>query len=193
MGRKTSARHGGCGQLRVIGGLWRGRKLPVAQIEGLRPTSDPVRETLFNWLASCIPGARVLDCFCGTGALSIEALSRGAKEAVMVEKAASAARVLSENLQRLAADNAQVVNADSLLWLSRPAREPFDIIFLDPPFRKGLLSQTCALLQEGGYLCNETIVYIETEKELVLDGIPEDWCQFKEKIAGQVRYGLWHL
>ena len=191
MRRKTNTRHGGCGQLRIIGGEWRGRKLPVADIEGLRPTSDRVRETVFNWLAPYIPGARVLDCFSGTGALSLEALSRGAKEAVMIEKAPSAARTLIDNLALLSASHGQVMNTDSLSWLSQRASQSFDIIFLDPPFRKGLLNQTCDLLQENGYLNNETIIYIEVEKELSLDALPQDWCQFKEKVAGQVRYSLW--
>ncbi len=193
MRRKTNARHGGSGQLRIIAGEWRGRKLPVADIEGLRPTADRVRETVFNWLAPYIPGARVLDCFSGTGALSLEALSRGAKEALMLEKANSAARTLTDNLAALSANNGQVINIDSLNWLTQSADQPFDIIFLDPPFRQGLLNQTCELLQNNGYLSNETIIYIEVEKELSLDSLPAGWCQFKEKIAGQVRYSLWSL
>ena len=192
-GVKSDARHGGRGQLRIIAGEWRGRKLPVADIEGLRPTSDRVRETVFNWLSPYIPGARVLDCFSGTGALSLEALSRGASEVVMLEQAAAAANVLKSNLATLASNKAQVFNTDSLDWLTQAASNSFDIIFLDPPFRKGLLAKVCELLQRHGYINDQTIIYIEMEKEFQLTDLPPAWQQLKEKVAGQVRYGLWTL
>ena len=193
MRRKNNARHGGAGQLRIIAGEWRGRKLPVADIEGLRPTPDRVRETVFNWLAPYIPGARVLDCFSGSGALSLESLSRGASSAVMLEKASAAAQALISNLVLLSASQGAVVNTDSLVWLSRPAEAPFDVVFLDPPFRKELLEQTCQLLITNGYVSSDTVVYIEAEKELSLAVVPESWHLFKEKVAGQVRYSLWRV
>ena len=193
MHRNNSSRHSGAGQLRIIAGEWRGRKLPVAHIEGLRPTSDRVRETVFNWLAPYVPGAHVLDCFSGSGALSLEALSRGAKSAVMLEKATQASKTLNSNLTLLSARNGKAINTDSLTWLTQPAQKPFDIIFLDPPFRKELLTKTCQLLSDNRYVTANSIIYIEAEKELSLAELPPNWHLFKEKTAGQARYTLWQV
>ncbi|WP_062265838.1 16S rRNA (guanine(966)-N(2))-methyltransferase RsmD [Endozoicomonas arenosclerae] len=180
----------GGGQLRIIGGQWRSRKLPVADLPGLRPTSDRVRETLFNWLAPYVPGARVLDCFSGTGALSFESLSRGAKEAVMLEAAPEAASILKKNLDTLQAENARVIRTDSLKWLQQPADQPYDLIFLDPPFRQGLLEETCQLLEGNGYINKNTLIYIEVEKELSPLPVPASWSLSKSKTAGQLSYYL---
>ena len=193
MARKASGKpsgKGGSGQIRIIAGDWRGRKLPVAELPGLRPTSDRVRETVFNWLAPYIPGARVLDCFSGTGALSLEALSRGAKEAVMLEMATPAVKMLKSNLTLLKADNGQVHGTNTLQFLSKPCTEPFDVIFLDPPFRQDMLEETCRLLQENGYVHNQSILYIEVEKELDPLPVPEQWQRLKNKQAGQVSFNL---
>ena len=180
------------GQLRIIGGEWRSRKLPIADLPGLRPTSDRVRETVFNWLMPYVPGAKVLDCFSGTGALALEALSRGAQSAVLLEAAAPAARLLTTNLQTLNADNAQVIHTDSLNWLKTPNEsKAFDLIFLDPPFRKGLLEETCRLLSENGYIDDNTLIYIEVEKELQPLPVPHQWNQLKAKTAGQLSYYLY--
>ena len=186
---KTSPK-GGSGQIRIIAGDWRGRKLPVADIPGLRPTSDRVRETVFNWLAPYIPGARVLDCFSGTGALSLEALSRGAREAVMLEMATPAVNTLKSNLAMLKAGNGNVVDTDSLRFLNQPAEQPFDVIFLDPPFRQGLLEETCRLLSDNNYLHADSIIYVEVEKELNPLPVPETWQLIKSKNAGQVSFNL---
>ncbi|KEQ19331.1 16S rRNA (guanine(966)-N(2))-methyltransferase RsmD [Endozoicomonas numazuensis] len=180
----------GGGQLRIIGGQWRSRKLPVADLSGLRPTSDRVRETLFNWLAPYVLGARVLDCFSGTGALSLESLSRGAKEATLLEAASEASKLLKENLKTLQAENATVVRTDSLKWLQQPADQAFDLIFLDPPFRQGLLEETCRLLNTHDYIHSGTLVYIEVEKELSPLPIPSNWSVIKTKTAGQLSYYL---
>ncbi|WP_252177117.1 16S rRNA (guanine(966)-N(2))-methyltransferase RsmD [Endozoicomonas sp. 4G] len=180
----------GSGQLRIIGGQWRSRKLPVADLPGLRPTSDRVRETLFNWLMPHVPGARVLDCFSGTGALSFESLSRGAKEAILLETAAEAASQLDKNLKTLQADNARVIRTDSLKWLQQSADKAFDLIFLDPPFRQGLLAETCRLLDENGYLHSNTLIYVEVEKELSPLPVPANWTVIKTKMAGQLSYCL---
>ncbi|MGI9274392.1 MAG: 16S rRNA (guanine(966)-N(2))-methyltransferase RsmD [Endozoicomonas sp.] len=191
MARKPASKHSSGGQLRIIAGEWRSRKLPVADLPGLRPTSDRVRETVFNWLAPYVPGAKVLDCFSGTGALSLEALSRGASEAVMLEMAATAANTLKSNLATLNAENARVINTDSMKWLKQPAQTPFDLIFLDPPFRKDLLKETCQLLEDNGYLNDDTLIYIEGEKELLPLPVPETWSFLRQKNAGQVCFSLW--
>lgn len=181
----------GAGQLRIIAGEWRGRKLPVADLPGLRPTSDRVRETVFNWLNMYIPGAHVLDCFSGTGALSLEALSRGAASAVMLEKAGPAAQTLRANLATLKSDKGQVFNIDSLQWLQQAARKSFDVVFLDPPFRMDLLPNTCELLERNGYLNENSLIYVEAEKELPPFPVPCSWQPLKSKTAGQVCFTLW--
>ncbi|MGH8108729.1 MAG: 16S rRNA (guanine(966)-N(2))-methyltransferase RsmD, partial [Arenimonas sp.] len=122
------------GQVRIISGLWRGSKLPVESYPGLRPTSDRVRETLFNWLQSQIAGKRVLDCFAGTGALGFEAASRGAAEVVLLEKVPALVNSLRESATRLKAGNLKVESSDSFSWLGRQPTERFDLVFIDPPF-----------------------------------------------------------
>ena len=184
--------HTGGGQLRIIAGQWRSRKLPVANVQGLRPTTDRVRETVFNWLAMITPGARVLDVFSGTGALAMEALSRGASHATLLEASPIAARTLTSNLALLNADHqAQVIATDSLTWLNRPASQPFDLIFLDPPFRLNLLAPVCQLLERNGYLNDKSCIYIEVEKELNPLPVPDNWRLEKSKTAGQVSFSLW--
>ena len=148
---------------------------------------------MFNWLAPYVPGATVLDCFSGSGALALESLSRGASKAIMLEKATEAAKTLSSNLALLKADNVTIVNTDTLQWLTQPAKQPFDLIFLDPPFRKDFLEATCKALSDNGYIGTDTLVYIEAEKELVLKSLVPQWEMIKEKVAGQVRYTLWRV
>ncbi|RAT15418.1 16S rRNA (guanine(966)-N(2))-methyltransferase RsmD [Lonsdalea populi] len=178
------------GQIRIIGGQWRGRKLPVPHSPGLRPTTDRVRETLFNWLAPVIQQARCLDCFAGSGALALEALSRYAAHATLLEAERGIARQLSQNLSLLRAENASVIHTDALQWLSRPG-ETFDVVFLDPPFRQGLLNNTVNLLETQGWLADDAWIYIETEAENRTLNLPTNWQLHREKVAGQVAYRLY--
>ncbi|PWC17545.1 16S rRNA (guanine(966)-N(2))-methyltransferase RsmD [Brenneria roseae subsp. roseae] len=178
------------GQIRIIGGQWRGRKLPVPDSPGLRPTTDRVRETLFNWLAPVIQEARCLDCFAGSGALGLEALSRYAAHATLLEAERAIAQQLTQNLALLRAENARVVNTDTLRWLAQPG-EPYDVVFLDPPFRKDLLNNTLSLLEQQGWLAPEAWIYVETESENTQLVIPDNWRLHREKIAGQVAYRLY--
>ncbi|MCL1075681.1 16S rRNA (guanine(966)-N(2))-methyltransferase RsmD [Shewanella dokdonensis] len=180
----------GSGQVRIIAGQWRSRKLPIQDLEGLRPTTDRVRETLFNWLSGYLTGASVLDCFAGSGALSLEALSRYAAFARIHELQRSAAEQLKANLTTLKCDNAEVLIGDTLQLLSRPADRRFDIVFIDPPFRKGLAAQTMALLQQG-WLNDDALIYVEVEAELHDLQVPAQWQPIKEKQAGQVSYRLY--
>jgi 16S rRNA (guanine966-N2)-methyltransferase len=187
---RASARHATYpGEIRIIGGRWRSRKLPVLVSEGLRPTPDRVRETLFNWLAPTLPGARCLDLFAGSGALCLEALSRGAAEVVMVEKTPAVAARLRENLERLKAESARVENTDATVFLAR-AVEPFDIIFLDPPFASDLIAQCARLIAERGWVVPGGLVYVEAPSSMEPLPLPADWQLIRSKKAGQVGYHL---
>ena len=178
------------GQVRIIGGDLKGRKLPVLNAEGLRPTSDRVKETLFNWLQFEIPGANCLDVFAGSGALSFEAISRGAKQVTMLELDNKNAKQLQQNLQALSVTNAQVTQTDSLLWLKQPSSQVFDVVFLDPPFHQGLMQSSIDLLFENGYLNDQAWLYIEQEKSIDWPRLPKEWIVYREKSTSQVKFGL---
>ncbi|GAB2781025.1 16S rRNA (guanine(966)-N(2))-methyltransferase [Halomonas shantousis] len=180
--RATSPPQGrGTGKLRIIGGEYRRRLLPVPDSPGLRPTPDRVRETLFNWLNAVTSGRRVLDLYAGTGALGIEALSRGAREALFVERVSDVARRLRDNLDMLGAAG-QVVTQDAAAFLAGSAT-PFGLVFLDPPFRQGLAAEACARLDQDGWLEHDAFVYVETEHELALT-VPSTWIVHREVRAG---------
>lgn len=176
------------GQVRIIGGAWRGRRLPVAAREGLRPTPDRVRETLFNWLQPIIAGSRCLDLFAGTGVLGLECLSRGGSEAILVEKDAQAAAVLHENVQRLQARGARVVEDDALAFLAGSV-SVFDIVFLDPPFQSPYLEKAAVALQERGWIRPGGLIYIEAPKGAAVT-LPQSWAVQRAKTAGEVAYYL---
>jgi 16S rRNA (guanine966-N2)-methyltransferase len=184
-----SAGTGRPGRLRIVGGDYRGRKLPIPDHPGLRPTADRVRETLFNWLAPVMPGARCLDCFAGSGALGLEAASRGAAEVVMLERAESVARQLLANVQALGARQVRVVPGDALRWLAGPG-QPFDVVFLDPPFADGLLAPTCALLAGNGWVRMGSRVYLEAAQRPGLPPLPQGWRLVREQRASRVVFGL---
>ena len=175
-------------QLRIIAGTWRGRKLSFPPVAGLRPTPDRVRETLFNWLDPLIRDQRCLDLFSGSGALGIEAASRGAAEVVLVDDHPRVAETLREQLQLLKAKQVQVVQADVDSYLSGTP-QAFDIVFLDPPFREGRLSGCIRQLESRGWLADEAWVYLEVEHGLKLD-LPGNWTLHRSKQAGQVDYHL---
>ncbi|MBS9430091.1 16S rRNA (guanine(966)-N(2))-methyltransferase [Photorhabdus akhurstii] len=178
------------GQIRIIGGKWRGRKLPVPDSPGLRPTTDRVRETLFNWLAPVIQEAHCLDCYAGSGALGLEALSRYAAQVTLIEYERNIAKQLSTNLDLLSAQNAKVINDSALTYLSQSGK-PYDVVFLDPPFRKGMLSETIKLLEEQNWLADESWIYVESESESTAIDVPVNWQLHREKVAGQVAYRLY--
>ncbi|ARF48139.1 16S rRNA (guanine(966)-N(2))-methyltransferase [Pantoea stewartii] len=187
---KPPRKTGGAGQIRIIGGQWRGRKLPVPDSAGLRPTTDRVRETLFNWLAPHLQQADCLDCFAGSGALGLEALSRYAASATLLELERPVAQQLSKNLQTLQASNGNVVQTNTLSWLAQDGH-PFGIVFVDPPFRQGLLEQTLQLLKKNNWLTADALVYVESEVENGPPPVPVHWDLHREKIAGQVAYRLY--
>jgi 16S rRNA (guanine966-N2)-methyltransferase len=189
--KSVKSKTGQPGFVRIISGQWRGRRLPVADVIGLRPTTDRVKETLFNWLMHDVADSSVLDCFSGSGALAFEALSRYAGYATLIEKDAAQAKRLQALLAGLNASQADVINSDCLRYLAQPANRQYQIVLVDPPFRQHLALPCCQLLQQQGWLSPNALIYLETEKELPLTDIPANWQLLKEKIAGQLAYRLW--
>ncbi|RJF37796.1 16S rRNA (guanine(966)-N(2))-methyltransferase RsmD [Pseudoalteromonas gelatinilytica] len=175
------------GFIRIISGQFRGRKLPVKDVQGLRPTTDRIKETVFNWLMQDTRGAAVLDCFAGSGGLGFEALSRFAQRATFFELDKGAALQLKENISTLKLDNAVIKQDNSLSLLANNAQnEQFDLVFVDPPFRQNLAEKTCFLLEENNWLTAQALIYVEVESELNSLDIPDNWMLLKEKTAGQV-------
>jgi 16S rRNA (guanine966-N2)-methyltransferase len=180
---------GRAGRIRIVGGSLRNSRLEVPELPGLRPTPERVRETLFNWLAPVLEGARVLDLCAGTGALGIEALSRGAAAAVFVEPDARAARALRDNLARLKVAGADVAVMDAQGFLCGAAR-PFDLVFLDPPFAANLWTALAQGLEQGGWLAERAWIYVESPRDLA-PVLPAHWGLHREGRAGEVRFALY--
>ncbi|MGI9344176.1 MAG: 16S rRNA (guanine(966)-N(2))-methyltransferase RsmD [Gammaproteobacteria bacterium] len=176
------------GELRIIGGRWRGRRLQLPAGSAVRPTGDRIRETLFNWLAPTIAGARCLDLFAGSGALGLEALSRGAGETVFVEKDPVAVRQLKASIDTLGCEDARVARVDAAAFL-RGSPAPFDVVWLDPPFGEFDLENLCTLL-ERGWLASGARIYIEMDRRSDLPNLPDGWSVDRDKTAGQVRFVL---
>ncbi|MCL7929350.1 16S rRNA (guanine(966)-N(2))-methyltransferase RsmD [Halomonas llamarensis] len=179
----NASRRSASGKLRIIGGDFRRRQLPVLERQGLRPTPDRVRETLFNWLGQALYGQRVLDIFAGTGALGIEALSREAASVQFVEQDRGVAEQIRTNVETLKATNAEVSTQDALAFLVKPDA-PFDLVFLDPPFHHGLAAPCCIALEENGWLSPGAMIYVETEAALTPD-VPANWALYRETTAGE--------
>ena len=179
----------GRNSVRIIAGAWRGRRIHFPDMPALRPTPDRVRETLFNWLQHSIADARVLDLFAGSGALGLEALSRGARQAVFVEQFPAAARALQEQLVRLgAAPKGRILQMGAARYLRTPG-EPFDIAFLDPPFGTNALAEYIPLL-DTDWLKVGSLVYLENERSAGVPALPGHWELLKSKSAGEVGYHL---
>ena len=176
--------------VRIIGGAWRGRRVNFPDMPGLRPTPDRVRETLFNWLQHSVSGTRCLDLFAGSGALGLEALSRGAADVVFVEQFPAAARTLQEQLVRFGAGSkGRVMEMGAARFLRTPAK-PFDIVFLDPPFGKDALAEYVPLLDSGNWVAVSGLVYLENERIAGVPKLPAHWELLKSKSAGEVGYHL---
>lgn len=186
------------GTVRIIGGRWRGRRLPIPDLPGLRPSGDRSRETLFNWLQPDIRGARCVDLFAGTGVLGLEAASRGAAQVVLIEQAAPAARMLEESVRALTgaaprgsdSDAAiSVVRGDALRWLETCAAASIDIAFVDPPFGSELATRALDRLAARGCLAPGGLVYVETPRQAAA-ALPAGWRCVREKTLGEVRMNL---
>ena len=171
-------------KVRIIGGEWRSRILRFPTQEGLRPTPDRIRETLFNWLGPLVPGKTCLDLFAGSGALGFEACSRGAKHVTLVEQNPKVFAALRENAQKLGDDRLSIQRADGVAWL-RTDRDVYDVIFLDPPFQSALLEQVLPMLLTR--LARGGCVYVETGAPI---NPPAGLRLLKSGRAGQVYFGL---
>ena len=190
MAQKRTNRPSPGGELNIIGGDWRSRKLRFPDAGGVRPTPARTRETLFNWLANVVPGSHCLDLFSGSGALGLEALSRGASSATMVEHNRALADALRQNLNLLKSPDGQVVCQAVEQFLAQPADRPFDLVFMDPPFRKGWIERLFPLLADNGWIAADGWVYAEYESEKASPVAPADWQLHRQKTAGQVTYCL---
>ncbi|WP_455380124.1 16S rRNA (guanine(966)-N(2))-methyltransferase RsmD, partial [Acidihalobacter prosperus] len=182
-------RRGKSNQLRIIGGKWRGRYIRFPDLGDLRPTSDRVRETVFNWLQWDVPGCRCLDLFAGSGALGFEAASRGAGEVILVESSSRVACQLHENIAHVGASNMSVFKISALDYLQSPGK-PFDIVFVDPPFRLGLMEQCLLLLTGNNWLKSDARVYLEYPLESGAPSMPPGLEIIRQKKAGNVGFGV---
>ena len=178
------------GSVRIVGGEWRGRRLPVLDSDGLRPSGDRVRETLFNWLQPEIRGAEVIDLFAGSGALGLEAVSRGAGSAVLIELNPRIAASLRSTVETLASDRVQVVNTDAMVWLSQQPAASCDGIFVDPPFDSALQSRALEAIETSGVLRVGGWVYIESPRSRPAPVVGPAWLPLREKTLGDVRMQL---
>ncbi len=189
MARISGGRPGVGGRIRIIGGSLRNSRLTVADQPGLRPTAERVRETLFNWLAPRIVGARCLDLCAGTGALGIEAISRGAATVQFVERNARVAQALRDNLERLKVLGGEVTSMEAEAFLRASVRS-YDLVFLDPPFASGLWAPLAWQLERQGWLGPRALIYVESPWGQQLD-LPANWQLQRDGRAGEVRYALY--
>lgn len=179
------------GEVRVIAGEWRSRRIAFPELPGLRPTPDRVRETLFNWLGHDLEGFRCLDLYAGSGALGFEAHSRGASQVIMVENNPVVVRALEANATRFSASRLKIVRADALEFLRRSANggavgeTRFDVVFIDPPFDQGVPDEVLSLLPP--LLATGGLVYMEAGVQAV---VPQSWKTEKQGKAGQVHFQL---
>lgn len=190
---KSTSHSQGTTKLRIIGGEWRGRKLEFPNLAGLRPTPDRIRETLFNWLAPHLHGARCLDLYCGSGALGFECLSRGAAGVTMVDKSSVVEHSIAHNCMLLASNSVRFVQADALGWLNTMNfTAPYDIVFVDPPYEQALLGSVLAALQHSEAIREGSWIYTEAPRQTAIPA-PEQWDIHREKQAGNNRYCLFRV
>lgn len=185
--RQQRRQQKGSGTLRIIGGDWRGRRLEFPSSPNLRPTGDRIRETLFNWLAAEVSGSRCLDLFAGSGALGLEALSRGARHCTFLETSSAAIEGINAHLSLLnAVDRGRVINTNALSWRD----DPFDIVFVDPPFSDNLAIDSLKHLINNQLLTDSALVYLEVASTASLEDLPPALSIIRDKQSGAVRYLL---
>jgi len=176
-------------QLRIIGGLLRGSKIDFPDEVGLRPTTDRIRETLFNWVMNRIEGSRSLDLYAGSGSLGIEALSRGASEVVFIEENKNTARFLADNIARLNITGSKIISTTALSYLKSVTPNPFDLVFIDPPYALKEQQQVLEILVSHQWVHQQSRIYVEMLKDEDIQ-LPDSWCWLKRKVAGGVSFGI---
>lgn len=179
------------GKVYIISGKFKGRKISFNNTLYLRPTTNRIRETLFNWLSIYIKNARCLDCFSGSGALGIEAISRHAAFATLLEIEKTTVSKLKKTIKELNICNLEIVHTNTLYWLKNNGH-PYDIVFIDPPYNQGLIEKTITLLDKNKWLKKNSLVYIEKEKKKSIK-IPKNWTIYKKKNTSQIEYYLYML
>ena len=189
---RHSSKDGYRNSFRIIAGNWRSRRLYFPDdVDSLRPTTDRIRETLFNWLQQKIAGARCLDLYSGSGALAFEAVSRSAASVIAIEASAKAVSAIRDNCRLLECTAIDAVAGDGLHWLKANAgKQVFDVIFLDPPYRQDLLPESIRLLESGGFPAPGCVIYMESDYPLENLPLPQAWRLLRSKKAGQVYYGV---
>ncbi len=190
MAKRKSENKSQPGRLRIVAGIWRSRLLEIADVPGLRPTSSRIRETVFNWLSPRIAGAHCLDLFAGTGALGLEALSRGAASCDFVENSSKAAKTLRANIATLETRSAHVHEVKAQSFIAQAGARRYEILFLDPPFAADLLPELCRLIEAGNLLTDGARIYVEEDRNQPMFELPERWQVLKSKETGNVRYSL---
>jgi 16S rRNA (guanine966-N2)-methyltransferase len=189
---RSGNRSGKQGELRIIGGSWRGRKLSFTPADGLRPTSDRIRETLFNWLATSVRGARCADLFAGSGALGLEALSRGAAHCDFVDTSHVALTQIADHLTTLDADKLGRCHPQTARQFLNSTSTPYDIVFVDPPFNQQLVEPVCALLAQRRLLPG-ALIYVEMAAQETMPIVPAQWHLYRDKTSGGVAYRLYSI
>lgn len=177
------------GKIHIISGKLKGKKIRIKNNLNIRPTTNRIRETIFNWLSGYIKNARCLDCFAGSGALGIEAISRDAKFVTLLEVQKKTVILLKENIKRLKISNLEVIHTNALNWLKKKIQS-YDIIFLDPPYNQNLIDETLFLLEEKKWIKKNSLIYIETEKNYFFP-ISKNWTLYKKKFTKKIAFYLY--
>jgi 16S rRNA (guanine966-N2)-methyltransferase len=182
--------------VRIIAGKWRGRRISVATADGLRPTTDRVRETLFNWLMTELPGTNCLDLFAGSGVLGFECLSRGAHSVQFVEANKEVARTLRSSMDALSDEKTQYGDqalfiGDARKFLLQDSNKVFDLVFLDPPFSSTLIEPCIELLENNHWLVDNAVIYLEQSSQDGAPAVPDNWALYREGVAGESHYSLY--
>lgn len=177
--------------VRIIGGRLRGRRLAFNErAQEVRPSSDRLRETLFNWLQFKLHGAHVLDAFAGSGVIGAEAVSRGAEHATFIELNPKQSQQLKRALPPLLEQQHEVVTGDALAWLANTPHTQFHVVFIDPPYHLGLQEKACEALVSQPWLADNALIYVESDSKAAAPKVPAEWRLEKEKVMGQIRAQL---
>ncbi|ALD14995.1 16S rRNA methyltransferase [Buchnera aphidicola (Aphis glycines)] len=177
------------GRVYIISGKLKGQKIAFKNNLNIRPTTNRIRETLFNWIAKDIKNSRCLDCFAGSGALGLESISRHAKFVTLLEIKKKIILSLIQNAKKLNVSNVEIIHTNTLDWLKK-TKKPYDIIFIDPPYNEKLVENTIILLEKKKWIKNKSIIYIETKKNQPLI-LPYNFTLYKKKITNHIAFYLY--